>query len=77
MSYYNTDPNDPEAPVLLERYNGLSPGDAVEYVNDRWPGGAISGPLVLTALYDWPEHGVSAILNDGEWEVDAVNLRKA
>ncbi len=75
--FYRTDPDDPDAPLPLTRYSHLHgeirPGDAVEYVNPAAP--PLPGPLVLTELLAFGTD-VLAILNDGEYETDASNLRK-
>jgi hypothetical protein len=34
--YYQTNPDDPEARVVLQEYNGLHPGDRVVYRNPFW-----------------------------------------
>ena len=82
--YYILDPDDPEAPVKLDEYSGLRPGMQVIYINNANPKLTLPGPLVLTALYRFPglemrhyENGdshVQAVLNDGEYEVNADNL---
>jgi hypothetical protein len=79
--FYSTDPDDPDAPVLLDEWNGLRPGASVVYENPAWQQpdgsyktGGMDGPLVVTELYAFGEH-VTAILNDGEWECNAANLR--
>jgi hypothetical protein len=99
--YWITDPDDPEAPVVIEEYNGLHPGMHVVYQNPAWrqpdgsyKTGGMDPPLVITELVRMPgleerrvqdrvaaEHRpvavqpvVQAVLNDGEWEVNADNL---
>jgi hypothetical protein len=83
-----TDPDDPEAPVVIDEYNGLRPGAHVVYQNPAWrqpdgsyKTGGMDPPLVITELVRMPgleeRHGhdmVQAVLNDGEWEVNADNL---
>jgi hypothetical protein len=78
--YYWTDPDDPDAPVQLEEYQGIQVGDTVTYANPSFKAW-LPEPLVVSGLYRFdlirPEGGfVTAILNDGEWEVNADNLRK-
>jgi len=77
--YYVTNSADPDAPVELNEYNGLKPGDRVRYENPA--GKPLRGPLVLSALYQFGDKyqgaWVAAILNDGKYEVDAANLRPA
>jgi hypothetical protein len=74
--FYRTDPDDPDAPVPLERFSHLHGvircGDPVEYVNPDAP--PLPGPLVLTELLAFGPD-VLAILNDGEYETSADNLR--
>ena len=80
--YYHTDPTDPEAPVELTEYNGLRPGMRVIYTNPAFqqPDGTykpagMDPPLILTALYRMGDSGYTeAIVNGGEWEVNADNL---
>lgn len=67
--YYATDPTDPDAPVVLAVHCGMSPGALVRYTATP----ALPGPLTVSELLDWGDH-VMAILNDGEYEVDAANL---
>ena len=85
-----TDPDDPEAPVRLDEYNGMRPGDFVAYENPAFrqedgtfKTGGMDETLVIGALYHFPpittesgEPYVEAILNEGEWAVNADNLRK-
>lgn len=72
--FYTTDPSDPDAPVLLQSHKGLRAGMTVEYTGPI----PLDGPLVITELLSWSRvgltHNVQAILNDGEYEVDADNL---
>lgn len=76
MTYYATDPTDPAAPVELTEWNGLTVGMAVDYVNPR--AGGLPGPITLSALYQMGLGGpVVAILNEGEFEVMARNLKPA
>lgn len=73
--FYRTDPNDPDAPVVLDEYRGLRPGSPVEYVNPASAIEPLPQPLVITQLVLFPSPDyVSAILNDGEYEVNADNL---
>ena len=78
--YYEHPPDDPDAPVHLAEWEGLRPGSAVSYVGPM----PMPGPLVVTALHRFPEVTMActrdagyvlAILNEGEYEVDAANLR--
>jgi hypothetical protein len=78
--YYVTDPADPDAPVALEEYNGIKPGDRVRYENPEAPWlPPLLGSLTVSAIYQFIDNGhggwLTAILNDGEYEVDATNLR--
>jgi hypothetical protein len=77
--YITDDDGDPDAPRQLYEYNGLCPGMLVRYANPHMPGADLPEPLVLTALFlmQTSEPGVQAILNDGEWEVNADNLVEA
>jgi hypothetical protein len=84
--FYVTDPEDPEAPVVLAEYNGkhhgvTRPGDTVEYDDPGapWLGSpAPDGvPLIVTEIIDFGGgFPPQAILNDGAWEVSADNLRR-
>lgn len=58
---------------VLEEYNNLRPGMTVEYVGPM----PLDGPLTLTELVRLDYDMVTAILNDGELECDADNLRAA
>lgn len=75
--YYHTDPDDPEAPIVLTRYSSghgeIKPGDAVEYVNPE-AAPLPAGPLIVAELVAFGTD-VQAILNDGQYEVSADNLR--
>lgn len=80
-NYYITDPGDPDAPVRLTEYNGLHDGASVAYENPAWRQpdgtyytGGMDPPLVVTEILQVGPH-VTAILNDGEWETNADNLR--
>lgn len=74
-AFYETNPDDPEAPIELDTYGDLHPGTSVMYDNPYMPGG-LDGPLVITRLYLWPDLNlVQAVLNDGELEVNADILR--
>ena len=83
--FYNIDLDDPESPQLLEEYKNLRPGDHVVYQYPPWrqpdgtyKTGGMDPPLVITEILYWPTHEtmpqVQAILNEGEWEVNADNL---
>jgi hypothetical protein len=71
--FYETDPRDPDAPHLVDNYQGLRPGMAVRYAG---PGAPLDGPLTITELvtFDGDDGFTTAILNDGEFETDADNL---
>ena len=72
--WYDTDPNDPIAPIRLEEYNGLKDGMSVRYHNPISSIG-LEGPLTVSAIHRMGVDGpVQAILNDGEYEVNADNL---
>jgi hypothetical protein len=83
--WYDTDPDDPEAPIRLTEYNGLKDGMRVRYENPH-AGHQLEGPLTVSALFSFEkrfapgkdEPGrvlmVQAILNDGEYECNADNL---
>ncbi len=75
--YYETNPADPDAPVLLSEYKGIKPGDSVAYGNPGTP--PIPGPLTVAAIYQFTDNGhggwVAAVLNDGVYEVNADHLR--
>jgi hypothetical protein len=85
--FWTTDPTDPEAPVVLAEYNGLRPGMHVRYQNPAWQQpdgsyrtGGMDPPLVISELVRFSEYTedgggyVTAVINDGEWEVSADNL---
>jgi|KBSSwiS6_1023812.scaffolds.fasta_scaffold120729_2 hypothetical protein len=82
--YYDGDPEDPEAPVELDEYKNIKPGIQVVYDNPRFRA-PLPGPLIVSALYRFPAavgswndyEWVCAILNDGEYEVNADNLKEA
>jgi hypothetical protein len=67
--YYDVDPRDPEAPQVLDVWNGMRPGDSVRYIGDI----PLEGPLVVDEIVSFGSY-VNIILNEGEYEVDAVNL---
>jgi hypothetical protein len=88
--FYDEDPNDPEAPREIPEYNGLRPGVHVVYENHAWrlpdgsyTTGGMDPPLVIDELILFPTDAatyaagfyVEAIINDGEWQVNADNLR--
>lgn len=65
---------------LLDMYNGLKPGDRVLYQNPVWrqpdgsyKTGGMDPPLVITEIVSLGGL-VTAIINEGEWEVNADNL---
>jgi len=79
--YYDTESEDEDRPVLLQEYRGLKPGDRVVYQNPSWlqPDGTyktagMDPPLVITELVSLGADFVTAIINEGEWEVNADNL---
>jgi hypothetical protein len=66
---------------LLQEYRGLRPGMHVVYQNPAWqqPDGSyktagMDPPLVITEIVDLGDGYVTAVINDGEWEVNAANL---
>jgi hypothetical protein len=88
--FYDTDAPGGPALVesyTTKRGDTLTPGLRVLYENPSVKLSGIDGPLVITELIDLgdmadadPEldpgsHHVTAILNDGHWEVAADNLR--
>jgi hypothetical protein len=78
--WYDTDPDDPEAPVRLTEYNGLRDGMAVRYRNPH-SRVQLTGPLTVSAIYRFKDADgqvvmVQAILNEGEYEVSADNLEE-
>jgi hypothetical protein len=80
--FYRANPKDPDAPVLLDHYKDLRPGLMVVYDNPRMAGARLPGPLVVTELWEMQlshsrRRSITAILNDGEWEVSADNLKPA
>ena len=74
--FYVSDPKDPDAPVLLSEYHGIRPGDRVTATSIT----PAAGPLVVDEIYEFRDNGhggwVTAILNDGQWETSADNLRR-
>jgi len=79
--YYDTESEDDDGPVLLDMYNGLKPGDHVVYQNPSWlqsdgtyKTAGMDPPLVITELVRLGADFVTAIINEGEWEVNADNL---
>jgi hypothetical protein len=82
-TYYDTDPDDPTAPIELEEYNGIKVGDTVTYHNPHSMIGLDGeGPLRVDAFYRFVgvlrEDGdyICAILNGGAYECNADNLKK-
>jgi hypothetical protein len=87
--FYNTGPDDSQAPRELEEYDGphhgvIRVGDRVVYENPafRKPDGSyktggMDGELVVEEIIDFGVEGVppQAVLNDGQWECSADNLR--
>jgi len=81
--FYNTDPDDPDAPVQLDEYHGYKPADRVTYYNPESPDSPLDdGPLVVDEIYRFDDGPppwttwVVAILNGGKWEVNADHLTK-
>ena len=75
--YDITHPDEPGSPVVLDEWNGLKPGMTVRYIGDI----PLPYHLVVCELIEFPGDGfesgwVTAILNDGDWELDASNLRE-
>lgn len=88
--FYDNDQNDPDAPRLLIEYYGphyglLRPGDQVVYENPSWQQpdgsyrtGGMDPPLQVDELIDFGadcDCPPQAVLNNGEWECSADNLR--
>lgn len=75
--YYETNAADPSAPVVLDLFGGIRPGDRVEYVG---PVPLSNGVLVVEELLAWEGGVPAAVLSEdgrlGVFEVDAVNLRR-
>lgn len=80
--FYRTDPDDPDAPIRIDEHQGMRVGDLVAYTNPALAFG-LTEPMKLTALYQFRDcrrsvvpSGVltQAILNEGEFEVNADNL---
>jgi hypothetical protein len=75
--FYRTDPLDPDAPVVQAFHYGphgrIRPGDRVEYTGPL-PLVQQARELIVAELIAFGDL-VSAILNDGEYEVSADNLR--
>jgi hypothetical protein len=80
--FYEADADDPLAPILLTEYRGLRPGDHVVYDNPQSAAG-LDGPLVISEIWQFAGIGphfpefTSAVLNGGEYECNADNLRTA
>jgi len=77
--YYETDPDDPDAPVVLDEYNGLRAGDRVRYT------ASIPMPdeeTIIDEIIEFGDGDVMAVLLVGNkepldiFEVDADNLTK-
>lgn len=86
--FVTTDPDDPDSPRVLAEFTGakgtIRPGDMVTYENEAWrqpdgtyKTGGMDPPLRVDELIDYGLGPVQAIINDGEWEVSAANLRPA
>jgi hypothetical protein len=84
--YYDIDPTDPYGPRELTEWEGLKPGMHVRYENPAWKNadgtfktGGMDPPLVIEELISFPADSyprgyVEAILNNGDWQVNARNL---
>jgi signal peptidase I len=78
--FYDT--SDPDGPTVLASYNGrggmLQPGDHVVYDNPQLGPAGMTGEYVIEELIDigGEEPIVTAVLDDGRYEVTADNLRK-
>lgn len=70
--FYDTDTGDPLGPRELHEWEGLRPGMEVVYTGPM----PLPGPLVVAELVDFGDY-VFAVLNDGEYEVNAANLAAA
>ena len=68
--FYATDAKDPQAPVVMDEFDGLRPGMSVRYVGPR----TLEGTFVVTEIIHWADHATTVILNDGKYEVDHSNL---
>lgn len=68
-AFYETDPNDPDAPVVLSEYASpygiIRPGDVVEYVNPDAPPLRGRGALVVNELLQWTTPGSMMDLGGG------------
>ena len=84
--FYNTDPDDIDAPRVLAEWRGLRPGSRVVYENPAWrqadgtyKTGGMDGTYTVTELVALDGEGwiadVLAVLDDGAYEVNAANLR--
>lgn len=83
--FYDIDPSDPESPRELltfttARGDVLRPGDRVIYDNHGLRPGWLNKLLVITEIIDfstteYSDH-VDAVINDGEYQLNADNLRK-
>jgi len=82
--FFHIDPDDPQGPRMLNEYKGIRPGDEVVYrARPALKSLRTDDRLVVTELVEFGENKaqgqwawVLAVLNDGEFEVDADNLRK-
>ena len=68
-AFYDTNPADPMAPVPLTAYRDIWVGEMVYYTGPM----PLPGLHIVTELLRWPgqDEWVMAILNDGEYEVNA------
>jgi hypothetical protein len=81
--YYDTDPEDPEAPIELDEYKDIKPGAQVIYDNPQVQA-PLPDRLTVSAIYrfpatigTWNDYARTVvILNDGEYEVDADNVKR-
>lgn len=76
--FYVNDPTDPEAPVVLDDYRGLKPGDRVVYTGPVGLAGTFVVEQLIRIFPGTDNYGtVQAILNGGAYEVNADNLEVA
>lgn len=69
---YEEDPNDPNAPVRLDHHGEIYEGMMVVYTNSP----PLPGPHIVSQIWDLHIQ-VSAILDEGVWEVNIENLKAA
>lgn len=81
--FYDINLDDPESPRELAFYAGphgtIRPGDLVTYDNPSMPGmgnpTADGSPMVVAELIDFGDGQPDAILDDGDYQCGAANLR--